>query len=283
MTVSIQNALAQAKNILNQKNIADFEKDSELLLEYCLKTDRAGILLNRNNNLSNEKLNKYMELINYRAEGKPLQYITGEQEFMGLSFIVNENTLIPRRETEELVEIALDIIKEPMLIMDIGTGSGCIPISIASLNENVECIGVDYSKKALEVAKKNGIKNNVSKRIKWIYSDLFNNISMEYYNAIDVIISNPPYIKSDIVDSLMKEVKDYEPRIALDGGKDGLDFYRKIIIQAKKFLKQGGYICFEIGHDQKKEVEELLVENQYYNIRCKKDLSGFDRMIVAQN
>ncbi len=283
MTASIKDALNQAKNILKMNKIADFEKDAELLLEYCIKMDRAGILLNRDTILSDEKLNIYMELINDRAKGKPLQYITGEQEFMGLSFMVDENTLIPRRETEELVEIALDIIKEPMLVMDIGTGSGCIPISIAALNEKVECIAVDYSKKALEIAKKNGIKNNVSKRVKWIYSDLFNNISMEYYNAIDVIISNPPYIRSEVVDTLMKEVKDYEPRMALDGGKDGLDFYRRIIVQAKKFLRQGGHICFEIGYDQKNEIEELLIENQYNNIRCKKDLSGLDRMIIAQN
>ncbi len=283
MKCSIKDALDQAKGILYKNEIADFERDAELLLEYCIKLNRAEMLLNKEEIIPIEKLKIYMELVSDRANGKPLQYITRVQEFMGLPFMVDENTLIPRRETEELVELALEIIKEPMLIMDIGTGSGCIPISIAALNKNAECIAIDYSKKALEIAKKNGINNNVSKRVKWIYSDLFNNISMEYYNAVDIIISNPPYIRSEVVDTLMKEVKDYEPRMALDGGKDGLDFYRKIIIQAKKFLKKGGHICFEIGYDQKNEIEELLIENQYNNIRCKKDLSGLDRMIIAQN
>ena len=202
---------------------------------------------------------------------------------MGIEFYVDEKVLIPQPDTEILVEEVLKIYEKNLnnkeennniKILDICTGSGAIAISISKILKNVDITASDISKDALEIAKKNAINNNVE--IEFIKSNMFENINNKY----NIIVSNPPYIKTDIIKTLDRQVQN-EPLIALDGGEDGLEFYRILVKESKKYLKENGFICMEIGFDQKEEVEKLLIDNNYSNIYCKKDLSENDRIVVA--
>lgn len=280
--MTIQKLLEQGTRILSDLGQADAKLDARLFLEEALGCNRLYIILNPNLELTEAQTNLYNNFISDRAKGIPLQHILGHQEFMGLDFIVSQDTLIPRKETEELVELALNLINEKpnALIMDLGTGTGCIPISLSVLKNGIEAIGVDISKKALDIAKENGYKHSVNNRINWVLSDLYSSVGL-YKGRLDMIISNPPYIKSMDIENLMVEVKEYEPLLALDGGRDGLDFYRRICEGAGYFLKEKGYILFEIGHDQADDVIKLLEQNEFRDIICKKDFSGRDRIIYA--
>lgn len=282
MAFTINSTLQEGIQRLLKHNKTDATIDARLLLSSIIPYDRVGLILHGNDIIEEKSYLQYMDLIEQRVQGRPLQHILGDQEFMGLLFKVNEHTLIPRRETEELVELVMTEIQDTsqLLIMDIGTGSGCIPISLAVFKKNIKCIGIDCSEDALKVAKTNSALNQVEERITWILSDVFENVSKDH--QCDVLISNPPYIKTEAIPELMTEVKDYEPYIALDGGEDGLNFYRKICSEGKAYLKEGGQIFFEIGFDQKDAVISILKENEYKNIRYKKDLSGQDRMVYAQ-
>ena len=198
---------------------------------------------------------------------------------MGLEFFVNNQTLIPRPETEIITEYVINNFKDKKLdILEIGVGSGCISISIAKYLSNVNILGVDINEKAIEVANKNIKYNNVENKVNFIKSDLYKNVKGKF----DIIISNPPYIKSDVIETLEDDVKKYEPILALDGGNDGLYFYKKIINDADKFLKDNSYIIFEIGYDQGKDVKTLLEKKQFKEIEIIKDLAGFDRTIIAK-
>lgn len=284
MTVTINQVLQQGIQRLTNHGKSDAALDARLLLSHTLNYDRVALLIHGSDIIEQKEYQTFFDYIEQRAKGIPLQHIIGEQEFMGLTFKVNNNTLIPRRETEELVELALSYLSDSnkQLVMDMGTGSGCIPIALSYFKDNIACIGVDYSKLALDMAKLNSEANSVDEKITWILSDIFKEVPNNLFNNVDMIISNPPYIKSDEIEDLMTEVKDYEPRMALDGGKDGLDFYRTISIEGKKYLKQGGYILFEIGHDQREAVMHILIESGYMEIGYKKDLSGIDRIVYAQ-
>lgn len=278
----LQQALNEAIDILKQNNKQSARVDAKLLLQHVLACDSVYLILNQKETLSDNLYNQYKDLIQQRVKGKPLQHLLGEWEFMGLPFKVNENALIPRQETETLIELALQHLpKKPSIVMDIGTGSGCIPISLCYYNKAARCIGVDYSADALVVARENGNINNVNDKITWIKSNLFDRIDKIYYGKVDMIISNPPYIKTKDIDNLMVEVRDYEPRMALDGGRDGLDFYRKISQEARKFLSEEGMIIYEIGHDQADDVMVILEDNKYKNITYKEDLYGIKRIIYA--
>lgn len=285
MIKTLKSVLQEATQRLIESNKVDASIDARLLLSYVLNYDRVGLLVHGNDKIEQDDYIKYNELINQRIKGVPLQHIIGEQDFMGITFKVNRHTLIPRRETEELVELALTLLSKTndQMVMDIGTGTGCIPITLALFNKKVTCLGIDVSTLTLEMAKVNGACNHVNHRITWLLSDVFNEVPDKYIHSMDMIISNPPYIKSEDINSLMVEVKNYEPIIALDGGKDGLDFYRRICSESKKYLKHEGYILFEIGHDQKEDVMNILLENDYKQIGFKKDLSGLDRIVYAQN
>jgi release factor glutamine methyltransferase len=275
--------LEKATSVLKEEGKTEAQLDARLLLSNVLNYNRVELIMNKDKEIDATTYEAYMKFIQLRAKGMPLQHIVGEQEFMGITFKVNEHTLIPRRETEELVELALSLLdaNEFQRVMDVGTGSGCIPISLASLKKNVDCIGIDISKEALKIAKYNSGINAVDHKLTWICSDLFESVGEEYVDRIDMLISNPPYIKTEDIDILMPEVKNFEPHTALDGGKDGLDFYRRICAEAGKYLKSTGFIIFEIGYNQKEEVISLLEENNYIDIECKKDLSGKDRIVYA--
>lgn len=261
--------------ILELAGIEEAENDAWLLLSKECKMDRTAYYMHMKDEILPEQLNEYKGLIKKRAERVPLQYITGEQEFMGLIFHVNSNVLIPRQDTETLVEEAIKLVEPGMSILDMCTGSGCIIISILKKCSGIQGTGSDISKQALNVAKENAKLNNVA--VDFERSDMFENLSDKY----DMIVSNPPYIRSDVVPTLMPEVCEFEPLDALDGHEDGLYFYRKIIKECKSFLKEDGKILFEIGNDQGQAVSDMLTYAGFRNVRVIKDLAHNDRVVVG--
>lgn len=261
--------------ILELAGIEEAENDAWLLLSKECKMDRTAYYMHMKDEILPEQLNEYKGLIKKRAERVPLQYITGEQEFMGLTFHVNSNVLIPRQDTETLVEEAIKLVEPGMSILDMCTGSGCIIISILKKCSSIQGTGSDISKQALNVAKENAKLNNVA--VDFERSDMFENLSDKY----DMIVSNPPYIRSDVVPTLMPEVCEFEPLDALDGHEDGLYFYRKIIKECKSFMKEDGKILFEIGNDQGQAVSDMLTYAGFRNVRVIKDLAHNDRVVVG--
>lgn len=261
--------------ILELAGIEEAENDAWLLLSKECKMDRTAYYMHMKDEILPEQLNEYKGLIKKRAERVPLQYITGEQEFMGLTFHVNSNVLIPRQDTETLVEEAIKLVEPGMSILDMCTGSGCIIISILKKCSGIQGTGSDISKQALNVAKENAKLNNVA--VDFERSDMFENLSDKY----DMIVSNPPYIRSDVVPTLMPEVCEFEPLDALDGHEDGLYFYRKIIKECKSFLNEDGKILFEIGNDQGQAVSDMLTYAGFRNVRVIKDLAHNDRVVVG--
>lgn len=255
--------------------------DVETLLQNVLNVDRLYILLNLEKSLSEDEQKLFNELIEQRLNNRPIAYIVGNREFMGLDFYVQEGVLIPRPDTEILVEEVIEIAKNKgsINILDIGTGSGAITVSLAKYLENAQVTSVDISEVALEIGERNAINNDVKNRVQFIKSDLFS--SLDKNMQFDIIVSNPPYIKREVIDTLDKQVKDFEPYNALEGGIDGLDFYRAITKQAKDFLKEGGVLAYEVGHDQSEDVSKLMEIDGYTNIYTKKDLQGIDRVVIG--
>lgn len=255
--------------------------DVETLLQKVLGVDRLYILLNLERALSQEEEKEFNKLINQRLDNRPIAYIVGNREFMGLDFFVEEGVLIPRPDTEVLVEEVIKLAKEndAKNILDIGTGSGAITVSLAKYLENIKVTSVDISETALKIGQKNAIDNEVSDKITFVKSDLFENIDKEI--KFDIIVSNPPYIKREVIDTLDKQVKDYEPYGALEGGIDGLDFYRAITKQSKDYLKEGGILAYEVGHDQSEDVSKLMEMDGYTNIYTIKDLQQIDRVVIG--
>lgn len=278
MEVLVRALIQEGKNALSQAEIADADNDSWLLAEYIFGITKASFYMKPDMRADEKTADRYREAIRQRAEKIPLQYITGHQEFMGLDFKVNSNVLIPRQDTELLVETAAGYInglKRPVKVLDLCTGSGCIAISIDRLCPDAEVTAADISEQALQIAKENNHINNCN--VKFIQSDLFQNV----VGMFDVIISNPPYIETDVIKGLMDEVKNHEPLIALDGDRDGLKFYRNIIEGLDTYLCDGGKIFFEIGYNQGKSVPELFNKCGYKNVMVLKDLSGNDRVVSA--
>lgn len=276
--MTIKQTLTKGMIILKNSNIDSPKLKARLLLQYVLKKSRQYLIVYDNKEINKKDQWEYFINIDKLIKGIPLQHITHTQEFMKMDFYVDENVLIPRPDTEILVEEAIEISKkiDKPKILDLCTGSGAIAISIAKNVPNAEIYAVDISEKALEIAKKNAKK--LEAKIKFIKSDLFNNLKRMKF---DIIVSNPPYIKKDEIKFLSLEVQK-EPQIALDGGNDGLDFYRKIVEHAIEHLKFGSHLCLEIGYDQKKDVIDIIEKDGNYNeTYCKKDLCGNDRIIVT--
>ena len=277
--MTIREALTKGMIILKSNNIETPKLKARLLLQYILKKDRQYLIVYDNKEIDKKEQWEYFVNIEKIANGVPLQHITHTQEFMKMDFFVNENVLIPRPDTEILVEEVINLAKkiDNPKILDLCTGSGAIAISISKNVPSAEVLAIDISEKALEVAKKNSQK--LQAKVKFEKSNLFSNIGKMKF---DIIVSNPPYIKKTDIKLLSNEVQK-EPEIALDGGYDGLDFYRKISNQAIDYLKFGSYLCFEIGYDQKEDVTEIIKNTKHFNnTYCKKDLFGNDRVIVTK-
>lgn len=273
----INNGFLKLKNA----NIEYPKLKSILLMQYVLDKSKQYIIANDQKEITKVEETIYREKIEQLLKGEPIEYIIHNKEFMKLNFFVNQDVLIPRQDTEILVEEVIDIAKKinAKEVLDLCTGSGAIAVSIAKYLAQIEILAVDISKEALNIAKKNAISNNVDKQITFIKSDIFNNLQDKKF---DIIVSNPPYIKSNVIDTLSEEVR-REPKIALDGGKDGLEFYNKIIKESYLHLRSGGYLCLEIGFDQKIDVIKLIEnEKKFENIYSKKDLYNNDRIVVAK-
>ena len=269
-------AMQEGEKILQEAGIVDAKNDAWLLLAMVCKVDHTYYYMHMEEELMSEQQDEYRVVIRKRAEHVPLQYITGEQEFMGLPFKVNSNVLIPRQDTETLVEEALKVIRPGMKVLDMCTGSGCILISILKNVLNVEGVGCDISKQALIVAKENAKLNNVVATFE--RSDLFDHVT----ETFDVIVSNPPYIRTEEIATLMPEVCQFEPVGELDGKEDGLFFYRKMIAESSKYLNPNGVILFEIGYDQGQDVSLMLKEAGYKDVQIVKDLAQNDRVVIGR-
>lgn len=273
--------LEKARIVLTEAAIENAEYDAWILMEEVFKINRSQYYMKMCDQVDTDKSNNYLVMIQKRAKHIPLQYLLGQWAFMGLPFKVNQNVLIPRADTEVLVEETLKIAKmavKPVGILDMCTGSGCIGISLAKFVPESSVKAVDLSKGALEVAEENAVLNNVQ-NIEFICSDLFENVSGKF----QIIVSNPPYIESEEIQKLMPEVREFEPILALDGDLDGLKFYRKIIHECGNYLEKNGYLIFEIGCNQANAVSEILKDHGFNHIRVVKDLPGLDRVVIAEN
>ena len=276
MYMTLQNAFEYGKHALQDAGIAEAELDAWLLLEYAAGVSRTQYYMDTQKELSAEQERAYRSYLEKRTARIPLQHITGVQEFMGLEFCVNEHVLVPRQDTEVLVECALEVLEKGSRVLDMCTGSGCILISLLKLQEGVSGVGVDLSEEALCVAKENCRRHGVKAEL--CHSDLFDGVEGRY----DVIVSNPPYIRTDVIAGLQEEVRLYDPMSALDGGEDGLYFYRRIAEESPKYLTQGGWLCMEIGHDQGEEVKAFLEIAGFTDVSVKKDLAGLDRVVSGR-
>ncbi|RKD21993.1 release factor glutamine methyltransferase [Caminicella sporogenes DSM 14501] len=282
--VTISKALNEAVEKLKGKVFTPI-LDSEVLLSKILNKDRLYLIVNKEEQLTEEEYRKYKEIIDKRFQGMPVQYLTNNQEFMGLDFYVEEGVLIPRPDTEILVEKVINHIDntKEYNILDIGTGSGAITVSLAKYFVNSTVYSIDVSKKAISIGRKNADRHGVLSRIKFLKGSLFEPLEeIDIKGKIDILVSNPPYIPSEEIEKLQIEVSKYEPRLALDGGKDGLYFYRKIIDKAPKYLRYNGFIALEVGHNQAGKVVEFMRKNGCYkDIEITEDLAGIERVVSA--
>ena len=277
---------------LRKQNIGEDKLDARLLLEYVCGTDRNTLLVHGDREVSEREQERYQLLIEKRAQHVPLQHLTGEQEFMGLTFIVNEHVLVPRQDTEILVEEVMKNLHDGMRILDMCTGSGCILLSLLQYSNDCQGVGVDLSAEALKVAEENYARLKAEKPemdATFIQSDLFAAMDVALQDQqsgkqgekFDIIVSNPPYIRTDVIDTLMPEVREHEPLMALDGTADGLHFYREITKEAKNYLNRGGMLYYEIGYDQAAEVTAIMQAEGFQEIEVVKDFAGLDRVVYG--
>ena len=280
--VTIEKLIKDGLDIIEQREFNSPALDVELILCYLLQKDRIYLHLNKKTQVSEDIKDKFYELVQKRNEGYPLQYITNSQEFMDLNFYVQEGVLIPRPDTETLVEKVIEIAKKKynnkIKILDLGTGSGAIAVSLAYYLKNSVVTALDISEKSVETANIN-IKRHNLKNIKVIKANIFDFITREKFH---IIVSNPPYIERDTIKRLQTEVSVYEPRLALDGGEDGLDYYRRIVELFAELHEKKGVLVVEIGYEQKKSVEEIFLNSKLFKeIKTYKDLSGKDRVVCG--
>lgn len=278
--MNIRDMVKRGSEILKKAGLEEYRFEAEYLLAECLGIERIEVLTDGGREIEKSQEEKYLDMIKRRSKNEPAAYITGHREFMGLDFEVCEGILIPRPDTEILVEEIIETAKREKLktSVEVGLGSGCISVSLAKYTA-LRCFGTDISPTAVEVSKKNAQNNGVGDKTEFYLGDVFDGLPEGRY---DMIVSNPPYIRKKDMDTLMADVRDYEPYTALCGGDDGLDFYRRITEEGRKLLNVGGYIFYEIGYDEAEEVSDILKENGFYEIKVVKDLSGLDRVVAAR-
>ena len=278
MPMKYLNAFENGKEKLMRAGVDEYALDARLLLECVCGTDHSTLLAHPDKELTENEESLYASYIDRRADREPVAYILGKWDFMGLEFKVSSDVLIPEQDSEFLVEEALRHCEDGMKVLDLCTGSGCIGLSILKYTNETRAHCTDISEAALSVAKENADSLGLSERCEFELTDLFPNNNEKY----DIVVSNPPYIKSGVIESLAPEVKDHEPRLALDGDEDGLSFYRRIVKNAGEYLFSSGYLIMEIGYDQAEAVKGLLQENsKYHDIEVVKDFSGNDRVVKA--
>jgi release factor glutamine methyltransferase len=296
MPTLIAEAILQGAHDLRKAGVGDARREAGSLLAHVIGRDRTFILGHADDSISEQQLEQFRRVLESRATGKPLQYITGHQEFFGLDFEVTSDVLIPRPETELLVEKALEIVSRSEaapLICDVGTGSGCIAITL--LHElgrlhnrpGARAVAIDISQAALEVAKRNAARHSVTERISFVVSDGFAALDHEdqetsYRESFDLIVSNPPYVVESAISSLQREVRDFEPRLALEAGMDGLSIISRLLTDASSFLKTGGHFLFEIGFDQHQAVEQLVDRRVWKLMDIHRDLQGIPRTVALE-
>lgn len=271
-----RNLYEAGKAVLETAGVKEYELDARLLLEYVCHTSRHDLLVHGDREIPAEAEAEYWNVIKKREQRMPLQYITGEQEFMGLVFRTHPEVLIPRQDTETLTEEAMRYLQDGMSILDLCTGTGCILLSLLNYSNHCKGTGADLSPAAVGIAEENAKRLGIE-GAEFLQSDLFEKISGCY----DMIVSNPPYIPTRVIQELMEEVREYEPKLALDGHEDGLFFYREIARGSREYLRRGGYLFFEIGHDQGKDVVRIMEENKYQDVRICQDLAGMDRVVYG--
>jgi release factor glutamine methyltransferase len=274
-TWTVLKVLDWTKGYLAEKGIENARLETEWMLCFALGMDRVGLYVNYDKPLGRDELVLFREMVARRAKHEPLQYILGNQEFMGLEFEVSPSVLVPRHDTETLVEEAVKRSHDAKRVLDVGVGSGCIAVSLAKALPGAELFGVDISSEALEIAGKNARHNGVN--VTLLRGSMFEAVDGP---AFDLIVSNPPYIPSSDIAGLQPEVRDFEPREALDGGADGLDFYRNMIPEAVRYLNCGGWLLFEVGINQAPQVMQLFgKEGCYENLFTARDAGGIDRVV----
>ena len=279
----IKELLEIGRDRLKNLEYMDPLKESVYILSEILKKDKSYIYINLHKWVDREEEQRFLELIDRRSKGEPISYIFSTKEFMGIDFFVEKGVLIPRPETEALVEYVLSYISntfkgENIKVLDIGTGTGAIALSIGKYSKNIEVLGIDISDIPIRVANEN-LSRLKLKNVAFRKSNLFENIKED--EKFSIIISNPPYIKTSLIENLQVDVREFEPKLALDGGEDGLSFYRKITKESKNFLLNNGMIIYEIGFDQGKSVEKILLDEDFIDIEIIKDFQGLDRIVLA--
>src|SRR6266536_290842 len=284
MNISIAESIFEAARILRQAGVSEARREAGSLLEYVIERDRTFIIAHADHLISKEESKIFRQTVARRAKGEPLQYITGRQFFFGLDFEVTPAVLIPRPETELLVEAALTIlcrVDEESYICDVGTGSGCIAVTLLHQRARAHAVGIDISETALQVAQRNAARHGVAERMRFVASDIFSALQAEEAR-FDLVVSNPPYVPGSELEGLQREVRDHEPREALTPGSDGLLIIRRLLSESGTFLKHGGHLLLEIGFDQGAEVERLVDRNIWQLLAIHQDLQGIPRIVALQ-
>ncbi|HET6670188.1 MAG TPA: peptide chain release factor N(5)-glutamine methyltransferase [Pyrinomonadaceae bacterium] len=283
MTISIANAIREGVVIFQDAGLAEAQREAGGLLQHVLGRDRTFLLAHPEQQLTETQWQTFQELIRRRAAGEPLQYITALQSFFGLDFEVAPGVLIPRPETELLVELALETLQglQTPRICDVGTGSGCIAVTLLHERTDAHAVAIDISAAALEIAKRNASRHSVERRLTFVQANCFSSLSPAEF-SFDLIVSNPPYVAEEQLAGLQREVRDHEPREALAGGPDGLDVVRRLLTEASAFLKPGGHLLIEIGFNQAAAVTSLLEQHSWLAKGIRPDLQGIPRVVVLQ-
>lgn len=274
----------EATKILQRAGVTEARREAGSLLSFLLGKDRTFLISHAEDQLSDDSLSRFQEKVERRANGEPLQYITGVQDFFGRQFRVTPDVLIPRPETELLVEAAIEVVGGPdsaPVICDVGTGSGCIAISLLCEIRNARAVAIDKSAVAIEIAKLNAWDQSVAGRALFVVSDCFNSLDSDEYQ-FDLVVSNPPYVPAAMMTGLQREVRDHEPLVALSPGPDGLSMIRRLLLEAPAYLKDNGHMIMEIGFDQGEAVKRLVDNDLWHLVDIRPDLQGIPRIVILQ-